>query len=178
MAQNQIEITDNQTGKTYPMHIKRARFLWRAYPARFQPVNLSDLLTPDPAPPAQKEDEQMPAMPSASSKLEDGIYNFKIAEVKTIGPRTVNGQNFGPQEEMKLIVCDDDFEETEEITRGWVSHGSRKTIEALIEANLCETEEDGNGEVVSWEIKTGVFFVGHVLDGKIKSYKSRAKKKK
>lgn len=144
-------------------HPLASRLLY-SYPTRFSvPV------------PPEKVKIEMPAMPPAVTKLEDGQYNFLIESVKTQPAAVRNGIQFGPQEEVELLVCDEAWSATGDKTRMWVSHTSRKLIEKIIEANLCKVVRDEEGEPLEWDILPGKRFVGTVIEGKVKGFRRPSK---
>lgn len=139
-----MDVLDKQQKKIIPMHPKRAVYLSTAYPNRFSLV-YPNLIN------QQLEKNKMPALPTATKSLDNGLHILNALEVKT-----VSGQ-YGPQEEVLCLK-----EGTNDVlTRVWVPHNNLKRITEASKAGLVHID----GE--NWEVIPGSRFQVFVAGGKI-----------
>ena len=144
-----VMVHDAQQDKNMFMAKRRADKLCNAYPARFQyvyqsPIHRDEIFT-------ESRSTIMPQLPNETKVFKNGAHTVVAFEVKT------TTGTFGLQEEITCMK-----EGSEDMTRVWISHNSRKKILQSAEAGLVTLHDDE-----SWEVNIGARFQILVAGGKV-----------
>lgn len=115
----------------------------------------------------------MPAIPTPSVKLDDGMYEVLLDSVKTITKDGPYGKQ--TQEECLLYVLDpatmekytDDAGQPVK-TRFWITHGSIKHFNAAKDGGILLVDEAAG----TWSVNAPIYARIMVVDGKVRSIKA------